>query len=189
MVEEKITFIITSVIYFPDKKLSYTDTRSAFTPEQRIVQTMETIKSIRSKLPLASIVLIEMGRQKNIDSSLINAVDKYIYNGNNLFVQWAAGSKYKGLGEAAGLLFASKKIEQINSDIFFKISGRYFLNDGFNINYWQGNHFFFIGGKVGFLLRINVEIVEFVGLSDVGTHKFPFALARDDGAAGMSLPE
>lgn len=143
MVEEKITFIITSVIYFPDKKLSYTDTRSAFTPEQRIVQTMETIKSIRSKLPLASIVLIEMGRQKNIDSSLINAVDKYIYNGNNLFVQWAAGSKYKGLGEAAGLLFASKKIEQINSDIFFKISGRYFLNDGFNINYWQGNHFFF----------------------------------------------
>ena len=95
MVEEKITFIITSVIYFPDKKLSYTDTRSAFTPEQRIVQTMETIKSIRSKLPLASIVLIEMGRQKNIDSSLINAVDKYIYNGNNLFAIYR-NEKYHG---------------------------------------------------------------------------------------------
>jgi hypothetical protein len=143
MTPSKITFIITSVIYFPDKKLSYTDTRSAFTPEERTAQTLETIKSIRNKVPGVHVVLVEMGRKKNIDTSIISSIDRYIYTGNNLFVRWAAGSRYKGLGEAAGLLAASKKISQISTDIFFKISGRYFLNGDFTVNSWQGNQFFF----------------------------------------------
>ena len=143
MAEQKITFIITSVIYFPNKKLSYSETRSVFTPEERTAQTLQTIKSIKEKIPSSQIVLVEMGRKKYINTSLINSVNKYIYVGSNLFVWLAAGSKYKGLGEAAGLLAASKKIKGIETDIFFKISGRYFLNDDFNINNWLGYHFFF----------------------------------------------
>lgn len=138
----EITFIITSVIYFPDKKLSYSDVRSAFNPEQRSRQTLQTIDSIRKKIPSANIILIEMGTQKNIDPEIIKSVNKFIYTGNHLFVRGAVSSKHKGLGEAAGLLTASKKLKG-NNGLYFKISGRYFLNDEFDTSQWQGNNFFF----------------------------------------------
>ena len=113
MTKQKITFIITSVIYFPNKKLSYADKRSVFTPEQRATQPLETIKSIRDKVPMANIVLVELGMKKKIDASLLSVIDTYIYIGNNPIVKWAASGKYKGLGEAVGLLAAAKKIAEL----------------------------------------------------------------------------
>ena len=53
-----------------------------------------------------------------------------------------AASKYKGLGEAAGLIAASPKIKT-GAELYFKISGRYFLNDDFNTGQWKGQGFFF----------------------------------------------
>lgn len=142
MEQNKSTFIITSVIHFSQKKLSYSNIRSVYTPAERTGQTLKTISSIRDKVAGVSIVLVEMGQEKKISADIINAVDNYIYIGNNWLVKWACNGKYKGLGEAIGLLLASKSFKGA-SGMYFKISGRYFLNDDFDISMWNGDKFFF----------------------------------------------
>jgi hypothetical protein len=137
----KRTFIITSVIYFSQNKLSYSTVRSIFTPAERTAQTIQTVKSIREKVPGADIILLEMGKRKNISDELINLVDKYVFVGNNLLVNWACSGKFKGLGEALGLVISKKSLKN-EADFYFKISGRYFLNDDFRPEIWGGRSFF-----------------------------------------------
>jgi hypothetical protein len=134
------TVIITSVIYFSSNRLSYSATRSVFTPEQRILQTIKTVESIRQSIPGAEIILLEIGRRKDISATLIGMVDKYIFVGNNLAVRWASSGRYKGLGEAMGLLAAAKKLKT-EADFYFKVSGRYFLNEDFRPDLWKGDVF------------------------------------------------
>lgn len=135
------TFIITSVIYFSQKRLSKSTPRSIFTPEERTIQTLKTVKSIREKVPGAFIILLEMGRNKNIAEELIRIVDKYVFIGNKLLVNWAVNGRFRGLGEAIGLISAKKDLNT-GADFFFKMSGRYFLNDHFEPEIWKRNAFF-----------------------------------------------
>jgi hypothetical protein len=124
--------IISSVIYVKDKPFSYSKTRSVFSPEERIEQTKNTIKSLREKIPDVKIFLFEQGLIDIIDTDLDFMVDEYKYIGNNFLVRFATDSKFKGLGEVIGLLFTTLYLPK---DFFgiFKISGRYFLNDNFNL--------------------------------------------------------
>ena len=140
MPEFKKTVIITSVIYFSQKKLSKSSVRSVFTPEVRTMQTFQTIDSIRKKIPGAFIILLEMGKEKNIADELVKGVDKYVFIGNNRLVKWAVNGKYRGLGEAMGLIVSKKEL-YTGADFFFKISGRYFLNDEFDLTLWKDNFF------------------------------------------------
>ena len=133
-----VTFIITSVISFSDNKLSYSDKRSVFSPEERISQTLRTISTIRDKVPQAKIILVELGNLPQDHFKMV--VDHYLFLGKKFKVRHAVKSKHKGLGEAIGLLFALRNIKQL-SGICFKISGRYFLNDKFNIDDWQQGKF------------------------------------------------
>ena len=142
MKQSEITFIITSVINFSKKKLSYSKVRSVYSPEEREQQTLQTINSIREKVPGASIVLVEMGLRKNIDSAVINAADRFIYVGNNWLVKWSCSSNHKGLGEAMGLLIASSRIKT-GAVLYFKISGRYLLNNEFKLDGWDNRHYCF----------------------------------------------
>ena len=102
MPELKKTFIITSVIYFSPKKLSNSTARSVFMPEERTLQTIKTINSIREKVPTATILLLEMGKEKNIAKELTGKVDKYVFIGDHTLVNWAVNGKFRGLGEAMG---------------------------------------------------------------------------------------
>lgn len=131
---EPFLFMISSVIYFKNKSLGYSSVRSIFTAKEREVQTLKTIQSIRSKVPDAFIVLIESGLSKQVDATIINLVDQFIYTGNNKIVRWACDSKRKGLGEAVSLYFGSKKIILKKHKYCFKISGRYYLNDDFTLS-------------------------------------------------------
>jgi hypothetical protein len=47
-----ILFIVTSCIYTIDKPVFWSDKRSIFTPDQRLQQTKDTIKSIKKNLSL-----------------------------------------------------------------------------------------------------------------------------------------
>ena len=134
------TVIITSVIYFSSNRLSYSATRSVFSPEERTAQTIKTVESIRQNIPGAEIILLEIGRRKDISVALTGMVDRYIFVGNNLAVKWASGGRHKGLGEAMGLLAAAKKLKT-GADFYFKVSGRYFLNDNFKLASWAGDEF------------------------------------------------
>src|SRR5206468_1888569 len=140
MPEFKSTFIITSVIHFLQKKVPGSALRSVFTPEERTQQTLATIRSIRGKVPGAFIILLEMGKEKNIAEELIRMVDKYVFVGNKMFVRPAVNGRFRGLGEAMGLI-ASKKEINTGSDFYFKMSGRYFLNDHFETELWKGTFF------------------------------------------------
>lgn len=137
-----VCFIITSVIYPKQKSLSYAQTRSVYSPEERALQTIKTIESIRERVPAAKIVLIESGLQRGLPFNLDKKVDMYVYVGDNFFVRRACDSKFKSLGEAAMLLVGTKNIE-LHADLYFKISGRYFLDENFTLNAWQTEHFRF----------------------------------------------
>ena len=138
----KTCFIITSVIYPKQKELSYSSTRSVYNPEERATQTLKTIESIKEKVPGAKIVLVESGLQENLPLDLAKQVDQYLYVGNNFFVRLACDSRFKSLGEAIMLIAAAHKIKYA-ATTFFKISGRYFLDENFNIQSWQSEVFRF----------------------------------------------
>lgn len=133
-------FLITSVIYSKTAKtVSYGSARSVFTPEERAEQTLRTIESVRQKVPGARVVLIEAGLQENLPYNLAQKADKYIYLGNKKIVRWACDSTFKSLGESFMLLYAVKYTGDY--DFYFKISGRYFLDENFDINAWKQGQF------------------------------------------------
>ena len=135
---KKTIVIITSVISFVEKKLSYAEKRSVFSPRERLEQTKKTIASIREKIPEAKIILCEQGISAESAAELATLVDYYEYIGNNFLVRKATDSSFKGLGEAIGLLHASTLIPKDAARIF-KISGRYYLNENFDENLWHGD--------------------------------------------------
>jgi len=134
-------FIVTSVIDFGLRPLSYSDTRSAYSPDERAEQTKRTIVSIRERVPDARIILVEAGRSAVLPFGLDRLADQYIFLGNNFLVRHACDSRYKGLGEAVMLMCAAGRL--VESDRYFKISGRYCLNDSFDLAQWDRGGFVF----------------------------------------------
>ena len=133
--------IIVSAIYLKDKRLSYSSARSLFTPEERSGQTKNTIKSIREKIPGTKIILLESGLKKELPGNIVDLVDEYIYVGDKFFVRLACDSLFKGLGEIITILQLQKNI--LTDSDYFKISGRYYLNDEFNLHNWEDGEFNF----------------------------------------------
>jgi hypothetical protein len=140
--KKNLTFLITSVIYFSDRPISYSASRSIFSPEQRLKQTIETVQSIRRRIPDAKIILLEGGLRRDLSQELLSLVDNYIYLGNRKLLRWAIDGPHKGLGEGLLLLSAWPELKSV-SGLIFKISGRYYLNDNFNLADWQGSRLFF----------------------------------------------
>lgn len=129
-------FIVLSLIHYSENALSYSKVRSRFSPEERAAQTQKTISSIREKAPGAKIVLVEIGQRRDLPFGLSVSADRYIYLGDKFFVRLLSDGMFKGLGEAVGLFFASKTLRPENADIYFKLSGRYFLTDNFKMKQW-----------------------------------------------------
>lgn len=129
-------FIITSVIYSKQGTIQYNSPRTVFTPEQRAEQTIETIRSIRAKVPGAKVILVESGMREKLPLDLEKHADQYIYVGDKKLVRWGCDSQYKSLGEILMLVFALNKFT-VRADFYFKISGRYYLDDQFAISDWK----------------------------------------------------
>lgn len=134
-------FLVTSVIYSKEnKKVTYGGVRSIFIPEERAKQTAHTIATIRQKAPQAKVVLVEAGLWGDLPAGLAEKADQYLYLGDKKLVRWACDSTFKSLGEASMLLYTLKYLKQ-DADFYFKISGRYFLSDEFNLNDWSDGGF------------------------------------------------
>lgn len=127
--------IILSVINFKNRKLSYSDTRSMFSPAQRLEQSKKTISSVREGIPGCRIMFFELGTE-DFGEEVRQLADDYIFFGEKKIVRLAADSQFKGLGEAVGLIYASRILPK-TADRFFKISGRYFLNKDFRVSDWN----------------------------------------------------
>lgn len=137
---ENNVVIITSVIHTVNKPFTYSKTRSVFSVEERIEQTKKTIESLREKMPGVKIYLFEQGASDIKETEIYNMVDEYKYIGKFFLVKLATESPFKGLGEVVGLLTTTLYLPK-NFLGVFKISGRYFLNDNFNLLDWQEGNF------------------------------------------------
>lgn len=139
----KNLFIISSVINISNKPLSYTRTRSVYSPEQRFQQTIGTIKSIREKMDDVDILFLESSNiDKRYEDEIKNLVDYYYLVYDNIKEQ--IDGIYKASGEATQIYEGIKIIDINNYKNVFKISGRYRLSDRFDYNEYdnESNVFF-----------------------------------------------
>ena len=127
--------LVQSVINTGKLAWYYTETRSAYTPEERYNQSLQTIDSIKKYLPGAKILYVECSDIPNeYTSSLTSKVDYFINQYNNSEIREAVlETNNKGIGEAVLTKSAIEYIIQNNLvfNRFFKISGRYSLTDKF----------------------------------------------------------
>jgi hypothetical protein len=135
--------LITSIIKTPNTPLSYVESRSLFTSDERFEQTKKTFETIKEKIPNCKILCIEC-------SQLSNEQNEYFKNNSDYFINLYDNnceknkiySAYKCYGEGTMTYNALKFIIENNIEFnnFFKISGRYWLNDNFNYENFNNNN-------------------------------------------------
>lgn len=131
--------LITSIIDTPNKPLSYTPTRSIFTKEERFNQTKKTIQSVKTYIPNSKIFLVEYSiLSKEEETYFIENVDHFvnIYDNSNDKIKNDLHSEFKARCEGTMTTFALNYIKNnnIQFDMFYKISGRYWLSNKFDYN-------------------------------------------------------
>lgn len=117
--------IVTSVVQTTTNPLSYSETRSIYSHQQRFEQTLETIESIRTYMPNTHILLIECSPHSEWMNQLKARVDQFI---NLEFNEVVNNGAEKGLGEKTLLLMALSNLTETYDNIY-KITGRYVLQN------------------------------------------------------------
>lgn len=141
--------LVTSKVQVTDVKYNYSQ-RSKYTTDERLLQTIETVQSVRMKIPDVFIILIDHSDLKtDLWNDLIQSVDLFISDSNQI-MRWNCDlNKFKIYGELYQTIFANRAITSsgLSFKNFFKISGRYLLNEHFcyekfnnNDNIFKQNH-------------------------------------------------
>lgn len=140
----KNIIFISSVINTPDLPLSYINTRSIYNHEERFEQTKKTINTIRNKIPNSIIFLIECSQLKDYEKEYLKNftdifINLYDLNDNNIINN--VFSKSKSLGEGTLTMYAINYLQQNNIafDNFYKLSGRYWINNNFNYDIFNND--------------------------------------------------
>ena len=132
--------IITSKIYTSNKPFSYIAERSIYTPQQRLEQTIETIKSIRKYIPNSFIVLYDNSILNDDEFQEINNLSDCFINHRNddIINNFTDNSIHKLYGEIAQTYRILEYIRTYHTNMnvknMFKITGRYILNETFDFN-------------------------------------------------------
>ena len=127
--------LITSVVCTPNTPLSYTNTRSCFTHNERFEQTQKTISSIKEKLPNAKIFIVECSDlTKEQTEYFISKSDYFINIFHNENVRKNVYGISKSLGEGTMTHCAIEYMleNNIQFDKLIKLSGRYWLSSNFD---------------------------------------------------------
>lgn len=128
-----IAFIITSVINTISSNLTY-GVRSYYTDVERFQQTLNTIHSIRHFVPGSVIYLIEGSHINSNHEFILESLVNYYKNVHDIFyVKKGIDSRLKGYGEAVQLKYVFDNYNMYIYDYIFKISGRYNLNEHFDL--------------------------------------------------------
>ena len=119
-----VLFLVTSLVKPNDGYCS------VFTMEERFQQTKNTINSIKNKVPNAVIVVLEASH-----TSLVMFNDVFMFYIDHCLID---NPFSKSIGEAKILqIFLNsdcyKNLTKTSNFLVFKISGRYFLDDNFDI--------------------------------------------------------
>ena len=150
----KNVVLITSKIYVSNNPFSYSKTRSIYTIEERFNDTLKTIKSVKKYIPNSYIILIDNSKMTSEQVNILeNNVSKFLNPWDNLELdKFTNNSSIKALGELSQTKYALEylKKENITVNNFFKISGRYIINDNFDLS-------LFINDKNIFSKNLNVR--------------------------------
>lgn len=122
---------------------------SVYPPEERVEQTLETVDSVRARIPNAFICMTDCGIpgiEGELRNKLVNSVDKFIDLSKDKNVNWIANNithqdTVKNLTElvVVGKFFklASENKWFADCDRLFKVSGRYWLTERFDITRYE----------------------------------------------------
>ena len=128
-----VCFFITSVLHTVATPLTYAP-RSYYSEYERYKQTLGTIESIRAHVPHGWIYFLEGSHVEPwMETVLESAVDRYVNLADISYIEDAVVSPLKEYGEAALSLYFLDHIIDNRCDHIFKISGRYYLTDEFNL--------------------------------------------------------
>jgi len=149
VLESKNIVFISSKVIVSTNKFDYSSSRSIYTTEERYEQTLRTIDSIRQYIPNSYVILFDnsefdepqysvLNEKCDLFLNVCNDIDIYEYTNNKI---------YKLYGELAQTAYVLKYIREnlghLKFDNFFKISGRYWINESFNYSdYVNDNNIF-----------------------------------------------
>jgi hypothetical protein len=141
--------LVTSKIIVSEKPFSYIKTRSIYTKEERLTQTINTIETIRKHIPDSYIVLVDNSKFSNLDYETLFFLTDYFINITNdtklnYYTDEEPIKMFSDLMQQ--LCFYEqfiKKIDENKIRNFFKITGRYFINDKFNYNNYDNDYTIF----------------------------------------------
>jgi hypothetical protein len=145
LTNNKNLVLITSKIIVSESPLIYIDKRSSYTREERFQQTIETIKSIRQYIPNSYIVIVDNSELNTREIvQLKNIVDKFInITFDELLNNYTDNSPYKGYGELMQqVTFYNEFLKFVDTtkiNYFFKISGRYLINEEFDFKIYDND--------------------------------------------------
>jgi hypothetical protein len=137
--------LIPSIIDTPNTPLSYHQTRSVYTKQERFEQTKITIESVRSRIPSNKIMVIEC-------SPLTEEENQFFLENTDIFINLydlpdksyieKIHSHSKSMGEGTMTLCAFEYLlaNNIEYDTLYKLSGRYRLNDKFSYEQYNNNN-------------------------------------------------
>ena len=135
---------INSKIIVSDTSFSYVKKRSIYSRQERMTQTINTIKSIRKYIPDAHIVLLDNSVFNILEHNILEQLTDTFINitDNNVLNYFTDVFQYKAFGEISQQLqffelFLKKDYSKTKN--FFKITGRYELNEEFDYNQYDNN--------------------------------------------------
>lgn len=135
--------MISSLIKITNAPLSYHPIRSVYSHKQRFDQTLKTIESIRKYIPNSFICLIDCSFFTPEENEILNNLCDFVINlYDDLDMRKILRySKSKSLCEAIQTLNVIQFIKENNIKFknFFKISGRYELNEEFNYSLYEND--------------------------------------------------
>lgn len=135
-------FLITSIIKISTHHLANNVNRSVFNHQQRFEQTKQTIKSIRDKLPNIKIMLVECSPFNEEEKQYFIENTDYFYNiydteheeNKNTIINSLSKAKCEGTMTIEAIDYLLQN--NIDFHHFYKISGRYWLNENFDSNFY-----------------------------------------------------
>jgi hypothetical protein len=134
----KNVVFISSKIYTSNAAFTYSDKRSIYSPNERFQQTLNTISTIRIYVPNSYIILFDNSEFSSAQLNKLNSVLDLFLNiqTNPVINDYTNVKTTKAYGELAQTHAVLKHIKTnmnyLNVKQFFKISGRYLINETFD---------------------------------------------------------
>ena len=145
-VRNKNIVLVTSKIYVSNNNFSYSNTRSSYTPKERYIQTLETIETIKKYIPNSYVVLFDNSYFTSKEKTKLEKnVDYFINVANNTELNYYTDVyEYKAFSDISQQIafydYFLKHINVNNIQHFFKITGRYLINDTFDYNVYNNKY-------------------------------------------------